>query len=96
MKLHCLGVVAVFLLGVSHAVCTRQPPSAYALVMAFDILFLPASSCGCSECSTTVFVPGLIPGCSQDHTLLPACDPILHLPAPARCSSVDDAHLGLL
>ena len=31
MKLRCLGLVAAFLLGVSTAVCTRQPPAAFVL-----------------------------------------------------------------
>ena len=51
MKLRCLDLVAAFLLGVSSALCTRQPPTASVLARlcwrAFVCLPGPPSMCGC-------------------------------------------------
>ena len=43
-KLQCLDLVAAFLLGVSSAVCTRQPPTASVLAR-FRLPAWPLQSC---------------------------------------------------
>lgn len=47
MKRLCLGLVAVFLPGVSCAVCTRQLPSSSATPILLARAMLPAMSCTC-------------------------------------------------
>ena len=85
MKLQCLALVAVFLLGVSSAACARLPPTesvsasihlpawssvhSWLLYLWFDYLSAPA--------------------------LLPAPTPVLHMSAAVRRGAVADACLGL-
>ena len=85
MKLQCLDLVAVFLLGVSSAVCTRQPPTASMLAR----FHLPAWS------SVHVWLLRLRTGSDCASERLPAPDPVLHVSAPVRRDAVADARLGL-
>ena len=56
MKLRCLDPVAAFLLGVSTAVCTRQPPAA-SVVACFPCLLGPPSVRGCSASELCSILP---------------------------------------
>ena len=80
MKLHCLDLVAAFLLGVSTAVCTRHSPDASVLAR----FSLPAWS------SVRAWLLRL-----RTVFDLPAADPVLHMSAPVRRGAVADARLGL-
>ena len=85
MKLQCLGPVAAFLLGVSAAVCTRQPPTA-SVVAHFR---LPTWS------SVHAWLLRLRTGSDFAPVRLPVSDPVLHVSAPVRRGAVADARLGL-
>ena len=85
INLHCLALVAAFLLGVSSAVCTRQPPTA-SMVPRFH---LPAWS------SVHAWLLRLRTGSDFAPERLPAPDPVLHVSAPVRRGAVADARLGL-
>ena len=85
MKLQCLDLVAAFLLGVSSAVCTHQPPTA-AMLARFR---LPAWS------SVHAWLLRLRTGSDFAQERLPAPDPVLHVSAPVRRGAVADARLGL-
>ena len=85
MKLQCLDLVAAFLLGVSSAVCTRQPLTVSVLVR----FRLPAWS------SVHAWLLRLRTGSEFAPARLPAPDPVLHVSAPVRRGAVADARLGL-
>ena len=85
MRLQCLDLVEAFLLGVSSAVCTRQPPTASMLAP----FRLPAWS------SVHAWLLRLRTGSDFAPARLPAPDPVLHLSAPVRRGAVADARLGL-
>ena len=86
MKLQRLDLVAAFLLGVSSAVSTRQPPTASMLAR----FRLPAWS------SVHAWLLSLRTGSdSAPERCLPAPDPVLHASAPVRRGAVADACLGL-
>ena len=87
MKLQCLDLVAAFLLGVSSAVCTHQPPTASVLAR----FRLPAWS------SVHARLLCLRTGYAFCPERLPAPDPVLHVsaPRPVRRGAVADARLGL-
>ena len=85
MKLRCLDLVAAFLLGVSTAVCTRQPPAASVLAR----FSLPAWS------SVRAWLLRLRTVFDFAPAYLPAPDPFLHMSAPVRRGAVADARLGL-
>ena len=74
MKLQYLNLVAAFLLGVSSAVCTRQPPTASMLAH----FRLPAWS------SVHVWLLRLRTGSDFAPARLPAPDPVLHVSARVR------------
>ena len=86
MKLQCLDLVAAFLLCVSSAVCTRQPPVASMLAH----FRLPAWS------PIHAWLLRLRTGSDFAPARLPAPDPLLHVSAPVRRGAVADAHLGLV
>ena len=81
----CLDLVAAFLLGVSSAVCTPQPPTASVLAH----LRLPAWS------SVHAWLLRLRTGFGFAPTRLPAPAPVMHVSAPVRRGAVADARLGL-
>ena len=85
MKLRCLDLITAFLLGVSSAVCTRQPPAASVL----------ASFCLPAWSSVRAWLLRLrtVFDFAPEH--LPALDPVLHMSAPVRRGAVADARLGL-
>ena len=83
MKLQCLDLVTAFLLCVSSAVCTRQPPTASMLAR------LPACS------SIHAWLLRLRTGSDFAPERSPAPDPVLHVSAPVRRGVVADARLGL-
>ena len=56
MKLQCLGLVAAFLVGVSSAVCTRQPPTA-SMLAHFRLPACPLSVRGCSAYGSGPILP---------------------------------------
>ena len=85
MKLHCVSLVAAFLLGVSSAACTRLPPSESVLAS----LRLPAWS------FVRSWLLCLRSGPLSAPALLPAPTPVLHMSAPVRRGAVADARLGL-
>ena len=85
MKLRCLDLVAALLLGVSTAVCTRQPPAA-SLLARFS---LPAWS------SVRAWLLRLRTVFDFARAHLPAPDPVLHMSAPVRRGAVADARQGL-
>ena len=85
MKLQCLDLVAAFLLGVSSAVCTRQPPTVSMLAR----FRLPACS------SVHTWLLRLRTGSDFAPERLPAPDPILHVSTPVCRGAVADARLGL-
>ena len=85
MKLQCLDLVAAFLLGVSSAVCTCQPPTASMLAL----FRLPGWS------SVHAWLLRLRIGSDFAPERLPAPDPVLHVSAPVRRGAVADARLGL-
>ena len=85
MKLRCLDLVAAFLLGVSSAVCTRQPPAMSVLAR----FRLPAWS------SVHAWLLRLRTGSELAPERLPAPDPVLHVSAAVRRGAVADASLGL-
>ena len=85
MKLRCLDLVAAFLLGVSSAVCTRQPPAASVLAR----FSLPAWSSVRAWLLRLRIVFDFAPA----HLPVPA--PVLHMSAPVRRGAVADARLGL-
>ena len=85
MKLRCLDLVEAFLLRVSSAVCTRQPPAASLL----ERFSLPAWSSVRAWLLRHLTVFDFAPA----H--LPAPDPVLHMSAPVRRGAVADARLGL-
>ena len=85
MRLRCLDLVAAFLLRVSTAVCTRQPPAASVLAR----FCLPAWSSVRAWLLRVRIVFDFAPA----H--LPAPDPVLHMSAPLRRCAVADARLGL-
>ena len=87
MKLQCLGLVAAFLLGVSSAVCTREPPTASVLAR----FCLPAWS----FVHAWLLRIRLRTGSDFAPERLPAPDPVLHVTAPVRRGAVADARLGL-
>ena len=87
MKLQCLDLVAAFLLGVSSAVCTRQPSTGTASVLAH--LRLSAWS------SVHAWLLRLRTGSDFAPARLPAPDPVLHVSAPVRRGAVADARLRL-
>ena len=83
MRLHCLDLVAAFLLGLSSVVCNRQLPTA-AMLARFR---LPAWS------SVHAWLLRLRTGSGFAPERLP--DPVLHVSAPVRRGAVADARLGL-
>ena len=85
IKLQCLDLVAAFLLGVSSAMCTRQPPTASILAH----FRLPARS------SVHAWLLRLRTGSDFAPARLPPPDPVLHVSAPVRNVAVADARLGL-
>ena len=85
VKLQCLDLVAAFLLGVSSAVCTRQPPTASMLAR----FCLPAWS------SVHAWLLRLRTGSDFAPERLPAPDPVLHVSAPVPRGAVADARLSL-
>ena len=85
MKLQCLDLVAAFLLGVSSAVCTRQPATASMLAR----FCLPAWS------SVHAWLLCIRTGSDFAPESLPAPDPVLHVSTPVRRGAVADACLGL-
>ena len=85
MKLRWLDFVAAFLVGVSTAVCTRQPPAASVLAR----FSLPAWS------SVRAWLLRLRTVFDFAPAHLPAPDPDLHMSAPVRRGAVADARLGL-
>ena len=85
VKLRCLDLVGAFLLGVSTAVCTRQPPTASELAR----FSLPAWS------SVHAWLLRLRTVFDFAPAHLPAPDPVLHLSALVRRGAVADARLGL-
>ena len=87
MKLLCLDLVAAFLLGVSSAVCTRQPPTASVLTLAR--FHLPAWS------SVHAWMLRLRTGADFSPEHLPAPDPVLHVSAVVRTGAVANARLGV-
>ena len=84
MKLQYLNLVAAFLLGVSSAVCTRQPPTASMLAH----FRLPAWS------SVHVWLLRQRTGSDFGPVRLPAPDPVLHMSAPVHRGAVADARQG--
>ena len=84
MKLQCLDLVAAFLLGVSSAVCTCQPPT----TSMFARFRLPAWS------SARAWLLRLRTISDFDPARLPAPDPVLHVSAPVRRGAVADAPPG--
>ena len=81
----CLDLVAAFLLGVSSAVCTRQPPAASVLAR-FSLSAWSSVRAWLLRLRTVFdFAPA--------H--LPAPDPILHMSAPVLRGAVADTRLGL-
>ena len=90
MKWQCLDLVAAFLLGVSSAVCTHQPPTASMLARfrlpawSSDHLWLLRLRTG-SDLNRSEFAP----------ERLPAPDPVLHVSAPVRRCAVANARLDL-
>ena len=78
-------LVAAFMLGVSSAVCTRQPPTVSMLAR----FRLPAWS------SVHAWLLRLQTGSDFAPERLPAPDPVLPLSAPVRRGAVADARLGL-
>ena len=85
MKLQFLDLVAAFLLGVSSAVCTRQPRTASMLAH----FRLPAWS------SVHAWLLRLRTGSDFAPERLHAPDPVLHVSAPVRRGAVADARLGM-
>ena len=85
MKLRCLDLVAAFLLGVSSAVCVRQPLAASVLAR----FCLPAWS------SVRAWFPRLRTVFDFAPAHLPAPDPVLLMSAPVRRGTMADARLGL-
>ena len=85
MKWQCLDLVAAFLLGVSSAVCTRQPPTAHMLAR----FRLPALS------SVHAWLLRLGTGSDSAPERVPAPNPVLQVSAPVRRGAVADARLGL-
>ena len=85
MKLQCLDLVAGFLLGVSSAVCTRQPPTASTLAP----FCLPAWS------SVRSWLLRLRTASDFAPARLPSPDPVLYMSAPVRRGALPDARLGL-
>ena len=85
MKLPCLDLVAAFLLGVSSAVCTRQPPTTSMLAH----FRLPAWS------SVHAWLLRLRTELDFAPERLPAPDPVFPVSAPVRRGAVADARLGL-
>ena len=85
MKSQCLGLVAAFLLGVSSAVCTRQPLTASMLAR----FRLPAWS------SVHAWLIRLRTGSDFAPARSLAANPVLHVSAPVRRGAVADARLGL-
>ena len=85
MKLRCLDLVAAFLLGVSTAVCIRQPPAASVLAPFSLPAWSPVRAWLLRLRTVFDFAPA--------H--LPAPDPVLHKSAPVRRGAVADARLGL-
>ena len=85
MKLQCLDLVAAFLLGVSSAVCNRQPLTAAVLAR----FRLPAWS------SVHAWLLCLRTRSDFAPEHLPAPDPVLHVSSPVRRGAVADARLGL-
>ena len=83
MKLQCLDNVAAFLLGVSPAVCTRQPPTASMLAHFHLPAWSSVHACLLRLRTASDFAPAR----------LPAPDPVLHVSAPVRRGA--DARLGL-
>ena len=85
--LRCLGPVAAFLLGLSSAVCTRQPPTASML----------ARFCPPAWSSVHAWLLRLHAGSDFAPERLPAPDPVLNVSAPVRRGAVTvaDARLGL-
>ena len=85
MKVQRLDLVAAFLLGVSSAVCTREPPTASVLAR----FRLPAWS------SVHAWLLRLRTGSDFAPDRFPAPDPVLHVSAPVRRGAVAYARLGL-
>ena len=85
IKLQCLDLVAVFLLGVSSAVCTRQPPIASMLPR----FRLPTWS------SVHSWLLRLRTGYDFAPECLLAPDPLFHVSAPVCRGAVAHARLGL-
>ena len=85
MRLRCFDLVAAFLLGVSTAVCTRQPPAVSVLAR----FSLPAWS------SVRAWLLRLRTVFDFALAHLPAPDPVLHMSAPVRRGTVADARLDL-
>ena len=85
MKAQRLDLVAAILVGVSSAVCTRQPPTASMLAR----FRLPAWS------SVRAWLLRLWTVSDSAPARLPAPDPVLHVSAPVRRGAVADARLGL-
>ena len=89
IKSQCLDLVAVFLLGASSAVCTRQPPTASMLAR----FHLPAWS------SVHAWLLRLQTGSDFAPACLPTPDPVMHVSASVRMAhargAVADARLGL-
>lgn len=85
MKFQCVAADAVFLLGVSSALCARLPPFASILAS----LCLPAWS------SVHSWLLRLRFGANSATAQLPVHAPALHMSAPMRSGAVDDARLGL-
>ena len=84
MKFQCLDLVAAFLVGVSSAVCTRQPTAS--MLSRFR---LPAWS------SVHAWLLRLRTGYDFVPEHLPAPDPVLHASSAVRRGAVADARLGL-
>ena len=85
MKLQCLDLVAAFVLGVSSAVCIRQPLTASEVAR----FRLPAWA------SVHAWLLRLRTGSDFAPERLPAPDPVLHVSAAVRRGAVADARLGL-
>ena len=85
VTLQCLDLVAAFLLGVSSAVCTRQPLTASMLAR----FRLPAWS------SVHAWLIRLRTGSDFAPARSLAANPVLHVSAPVRRGAVADARLGL-
>ena len=86
MKLQFLDLVAAFLLGVSSAVCTRQPPTAPVLAH----FRLSARS------SVRAWLLRLRTGSDFASARLPAPSPVLHMSTSVRRGAVADTPLGMV